>query len=386
VTQAGGGADRTQTVQIGIDVGFLARDNRGMGRYVRNVLRVMLSGTPQHDFVLFCRDERDMHPTREALGQAGLDTAGPMLTSLAGLKGRRTDVCWYPWNRIDRPAVGRQNVVTLHDVAPFAFPYRSILRRLDQMADERRLRRSAAIADLIYTDSEFSKREISRYLAVSPELIQAIPLGVDERFCARPPSAADAKLLSRLGVADGYVLAVGATDERKNLERLLQAWQVVKSGGASAHKLLVCGMAAETLSAYEDAAQDVVAGGFVSDGELSILYRHATVFAFPSLYEGFGLPVLEAMASGAPVLCARAASLPEVAGDAAAYCDPQDADDIARHLELLLAHRGLRQQLSYRGLERARKYTWAAAASAILGGFEDLAGDQATSKGARRVT
>lgn len=368
-------------MQIGIDVDFLPRDRRGMGRYVRNVLRAWLARRPEHDYVLLCRTLDDEPEIRRALEELGLADAGELVRAVPRLKAHLTDVCWYPWNRLDPPLKGRLNAVTVHDVAPFVFPQRGLLRRLDQAADGRRLHRSARMADLVFTDSEFSRREVSRYLGVPEHKTAAVHMGVDQTFRALPPGEKDEVLLARLGVTRGFVLFAGADDERRNLGRLLQAFRLAKEGFDTRHKLVVCGTPTEVLCTYEDSVQDVVAVGIAGDEELAILYRRATAFVFPSLYEGFGLPVLEAMASGAPVLCSRAAALPEIAGDAALYCDPYDVDDIARHLSLLLAHGDLRRQLSQRGLQQAKPFTWAATASAILAGLEDLVeGRQAPSR------
>jgi glycosyltransferase involved in cell wall biosynthesis len=167
---------------------------------------------------------------------------------------------------------------------------------------------------------------------------------------------------------------VGAIQKRKNVSRLVKAFELVPAGW----KLFLVGSAgygAETeLAAVEQSRRraDITVTGYVDNAELEMLYSRASVFAFPSLDEGFGIPVLEAMARGLPVLTANVSALPEVAGDGALLVDPKDVESIAAGLCRLIEDAGLRDELSHRGLQRSRRYTWDAAADATWRVYSEL--------------
>jgi glycosyltransferase involved in cell wall biosynthesis len=171
---------------------------------------------------------------------------------------------------------------------------------------------------------------------------------------------------------------VGSDEERKNLGTLLQAFARVRAGGWPG-RLVLCGDNPNLLARHARTIREcalaglVIVEGYVDEEALRRRYREAALFVFPSLYEGFGLPVLEAMASGTPVACARAASLPEIAGAAAEYFDPRDADDMARAMRRCLDDDEHAHRLAALGREQAAGFTWEAAADRMLGVFEQAA-------------
>jgi len=176
-----------------------------------------------------------------------------------------------------------------------------------------------------------------------------------------------------------YILFVGVIEPRKNVVGLLEAFAILKARRPLPHKLVVVGrkgwlweetMARAEQSSYRD---DILFPGFIPEDELAALYSAAEAFAFPSHYEGFGLPVLEAMACGTPVVSSRASSLPEVVGDAGMQVDPDDAEGFAAALELLALNPELRDDLRQRGLARAAQFSWATAARSLLGIYERVA-------------
>ena len=184
------------------------------------------------------------------------------------------------------------------------------------------------------------------------------------------------------GVPDGgFVLAVGTLEPRKNLPRLVAAYRRLADELQAQHPLVVVGRPGwetqETIVALDSLGERAIVIGFVPDDQLALLYRRCALFAYPSLGEGFGLPVLEALAAGAPVLTSDRSSLPEVAGDAAAYCDPTDESSIARELERLLRDPRLREQLAAAGPPRAARFSWAHTAAAVLGTLERVTRDRA---------
>jgi glycosyltransferase involved in cell wall biosynthesis len=222
-------------------------------------------------------------------------------------------------------------------------------------------------ADAIITISECSRRDAGRLYGISAERLHVIYEGVDLRF--RPVEQPErlAEVRRRYGLAGEYLLAVGTIEPRKNLSMLLDAFLAVRTQtGRQDLRLVVVGKKGWLFQSFfrrlaelglDDGTQ-VVFPGYVSTEDLPALYAGAACFVFPSLYEGFGLPVLEAMASGAPVVCSNASSLPEMAGDAALMVDPSNTAGFASAIERVLADGDLRSQLRARGLRRSAQFTW----------------------------
>jgi len=223
----------------------------------------------------------------------------------------------------------------------------------------------------VIADSEATARDLRELLGVPSSVLRVIHPGVAARF--RPlDAAARAPVLARLGLDVPYVLHVGTLEPRKNLARLVRAFARATHGRGAAPLLVLAGGAGwsdgdptAAIAATADPAR-VRRLGPVADADLPALYGGALLFAYPSLYEGFGLPVLEAMACGTPVLTAAVSSLPEVAGDAALLVDPRDEAAIAAGLVRLLDDAALRADLSARGAARAARFTWEACAERTL--------------------
>jgi glycosyltransferase involved in cell wall biosynthesis len=264
------------------------------------------------------------------------------------------DLLWSPRNT--GPLAVAKQVVTIHDCAfrdqpegfsrKFAAWYHWLVPKL-----ARRVRR-------IITDSKFSRDRLIEYCRIPRDKIVAIPLGVDQRF--RPLTAeVIAQTRAHLGLPPRYVLHVGCQVPRKNSRRLLEAWKMV----SREHPELCLVLVGAADPVFRDTGlgrlpPSVVLTGYVADAYLPAVYGGAELFVFPSLYEGFGLPVLEAMACGTPVLTSNATSLPEVAGNAALLVDPRSVESLAEGLHRLLSDSALRDTLARRGLERAGSFTW----------------------------
>jgi glycosyltransferase involved in cell wall biosynthesis len=278
------------------------------------------------------------------------------------------DLWWYPWN-IARPAPRSGAVVaTVLDVAPLAFPD----PRRTKWWQNRRWRRlygtTARRATLLIAISEFTASEVERLLDVPRERIRVTPLAADD-FTVPPPGR-DAAALARLGVRSPYVLAVNAADRRKNLALLDRAMPHVVDLVPSA-KLVMVGPRRSDV-ANEPAWQHST--GFVSEEDLASLYRCARAAVVPSLYEGFGLPVLEAMRLGAPVICARTSSLPEVAGDAARYVSATDEGQLALAIAQLLTDDVMHDTLQRAGRVREAEFSWDRTARLTLEAFDAALG------------
>jgi glycosyltransferase involved in cell wall biosynthesis len=266
------------------------------------------------------------------------------------------------------PTGGRPLVATVHDLAfrhyPEAFP------PAGRRYHERSARIVADEAARIVADSQATAHDLTELYGVEPGRVTVVPLGVE------PPGEPDRpgaqRLLSELGVRGPFLLTVGTLEPRKNLPRLLAAFGEV-TDELPDHHLVVVGPVGwgPALRPTWDSVRVKLAGP-VGDAVLQALYQAADGLAYPSLYEGFGLPVLEAMAHGTPVLTSDRSSLPEVAGDAAMLVDPLDRGDIAKGLVRLVTDSALRRRLAAAGPRRAARYTWPATAAATWAAYREV--------------
>ncbi|MCX6030230.1 MAG: glycosyltransferase family 1 protein [Chloroflexi bacterium] len=231
--------------------------------------------------------------------------------------------------------------------------------------------------------SEQTRRDLIAAYRLPPEKITVIQEAADPRFGPQPPEAVTA-VRARFGLPDRYVLFVSTIEPRKNLIRLLAAFERVHAAGLT-DALVIVGKRGwlydDFFAALErsPARQAVIFPGYVPDADLPAVYAGSQVFAFPSLFEGFGLPVLEAMACGAPVICSNTSSLPEVAGDAALLVDPLDVDALTDALHRLLADPDLHADLARRGLAQAARFSWAQTAMKTLAVYRRLLQETITS-------
>jgi glycosyltransferase involved in cell wall biosynthesis len=223
---------------------------------------------------------------------------------------------------------------------------------------------AARRATRILTVSESSKRDILRFVDVAAEKIHVIYNAYDERFSVAPCEEDVDRVRERYQLHGQFVLYAGNVKPHKNVERLIEAFDRVRRRGLTHLKLVLTGNEISKYTALRRAVhkhqlhQHVRFLGYMPDETLAVLYRLAAVFVFPSLYEGFGLPPLEAMASGTPVVTSNVSSLPEVAGDAAVLVDPYSAEAIADGIERVLCDEALACELRARGLARAGQFSW----------------------------
>ena len=255
-------------------------------------------------------------------------------------------------------------VATVHDLSFEHLP--ETFKRRSWMQLRLTVRRTVRRAAHVIAPSEFTRRDLVETYRLDPARVSAIPLAASTRF--EPVEDADelGRVRRRYGLEGEYILAVGSIQPRKNLVRLIRAYSGLRRerGRSNLPKLALVGKQAwlygETLKVIEEEGvrDSVVLPGYVSEGDLPALYTGALCFAYPSYFEGFGLPPLEAMRCGAPVLTGNQTSLPEVVGDAGLMVDPFDTDALARALARLIDDAALRLELRSRGLKRARAFDW----------------------------
>ena len=292
------------------------------------------------------------------------------------LEIRRRPVDLLHFQIIAPPVCATPFVLTINDIAwetnPELFPL-PIRLRLKLLVG-----RNARRAAHVFTVSEYSKRLICERYGIPESRVTVTYHGVDERFRRLEDPAATAEVRARLGLDAGFVLYVGKLQARKNLVRLLEAFDRVVRERGFPHKLVLVGkrtwMSDEIFTALErlPSRERVVVAGEVSLDDLVALYNAATVFAFPSIAEGFGLPPLEAMACGTPVISSNASSLPEVVGDAGILFDPLDTDAIAKALADVLGSESLRQTLVEHGLSRVALFSNRQMAAETLAVYESV--------------
>jgi glycosyltransferase involved in cell wall biosynthesis len=354
-------------MRIAVDATRLLREVRGLGRYVRALLPRFVEQRTDISLLLFSKpgDVGKLHDWVAADPQLG---GRVEVQSIRGIEKARADVFWYPWNiALPAPASGAV-VATIHDVANLALPD----PRWTAWAKNRRWRRryeaTARRATMIVADSEFTESEVHRMLGVPHERMRVVLLAADDGPV--PPADGDAAALERLGVHPPFLLTVGAAERRKNYAMLERAVQQVVSTG-SRITLVQAGPRRHSNQRSEPPWLRTL--GFVSESDLVALYRATTALIMPSNYEGFGLPVLEAMRLGAPVICARASSLPEVGGDAAAWIDPDDDVRLAEMITRLMTEPSLRASMRAASVAHEARFSWDSTARQTLSVFDEAA-------------
>jgi glycosyltransferase involved in cell wall biosynthesis len=352
---------------VAVEATRLTRELRGIGRYVRALLPRLVTHRPGLRLELFVR-------------RGDIDAVSRMVADNPAMLGRvdvrpareitrsKADVFWYPWNIAGPSRAEAPVVVTMHDVAPIALPDPRLLRWRKNLRWRLRYAATARRATIIVADSAFTADEVQRLLGYPRARMHVVLLAADD--VAPPPAAGDAAALERLGVKRPFVLTVGAADPRKNLALVQRAMPQVLARHPGL-KLVLAGPRPRTEQDAERPWQQTL--GFVSEAELAALYRTAEVLVMPSTYEGFGLPVLEAMRLGTPVIAARASSLPEVGGDAAAWVEPHDDVRLAAMISKVLSDAHTANAMRAASRAQAARFSWDDTARRTIAAFDHAA-------------
>ncbi len=337
-------------MSVALDATYSLGNNlSGVGVYSRKILWGVANAHPREKFYYCYRPHRFLRSFRESLPR----NAHRRL--LYGAPGG--DVFHALNQRVDQPA--RRTVTTFHDLFVMTGEYSSpeFRARFTEQA-----RGAAQKSDLFIAVSQFTANQMTSLLGIDPQRIRVIPHGVD-----LPTASNESR--------ERMVLFVGALQKRKNVARVVKAfeqmppgWRLVLAGAADGYG------AKEELIAVDASSRrnDIRVAGYVSAAELDSLYARASIFAFPSLDEGFGMPVLEAMARGVPVITSNRSAMPEVAGDAAVLVDPERDEEIGAALKALAADKARREELTALGLARAREFSWDRAVRSTWSVYEEL--------------
>jgi len=376
-------------LRIGIDCTAAIHQQAGIGRYTRGLVEALAKLGGKHEYVLFVAGGKS--PSADF----SVKVSNNLRIRRVPLSERFLTIMWHRL-RLPLPVdmfIGSvdvfhspdyvlpplrrgRKVVTIHDLSFIRYPEGAepSLRQYLMQAVPDAVRR----ADLVLADSENTRQDIIELLGVVPGKVEVLYPGVDGRFSPLE----DEELLGRVrelyDLSFPFFLSLGTLEPRKNLIFLLDAYAALRAAGEVSHKLVIAG---ERGWLYEgifrrvkelSLEREVIFLGFVADENLPALYSLAEVFVFPSLYEGFGLPPLEAMACGTPVITSRSSSLPEVVGEAGLMVSSEDSDGLTQAMRRVLDDRALREDLARKGVRQARKFTWQASARKLLTIYQGL--------------
>lgn len=370
-------------MRIAIDGRHVADHFPGIGRYVFSLVRALAA--LEHGHTLLVLHNPALRNTRFDWGELarGVElvktsarpfSPGEQLQIPALLRRLRADVYHAPYYVMPYAALPCPAVVTLYDVIPRLFQ-REVSRRA-RLLFELLSRLALRAASELIAISESARADIAAAFGVAPERITVTPLAADERFAPRQPAEVQ-PVLARYGLARPYALCVSSNKPHKNLPALVAAWaKLVERPSAGGPQLAIAGHFDPRYPEAQELAQRAGLGQRVRflpdvpEDDLAALYAGAELFVLPSRYEGFGLPLLEAMACGVPVVCGGGSSLPEVVGEAALIADVACPQALADALGRVLTDRGLREEMRAAGLRRAAQFSWRRTAELTLAVYE----------------
>ena len=376
-------------MRIGIDGKVLTLRAGGTGRYAINLMRALFAEAAAHrdlEFVVFTGPQTSTDIMEEFRGACDLRYLGSkssMLRSLAlipvALRRLQTDI-FHGLDHVGIPLIGKTGkyVVTIHDLIPLLLPQTFTPRH--RMVVRTALAQVRRKADLVIVPSHAVKRDVVQHLGLGEDRVVVTYHGCEPRFHPAADEAAFRAVTTKYGLPSRYVLAVGTLEPRKNLATLLRAFACLQRTSKINPdlRLTLAGGRGwldepifQTIRSL-GLEKVVCVPGFIDDDDLPAVYRGASLFVFPSLYEGFGLPLLEAMACGVPVITSNTSSMPEVVGGAAILVDPHDVDEMAAAITRVLSDEALRDRMRGEGIARAGQFSWKTAARQTLNAYASL--------------
>jgi glycosyltransferase involved in cell wall biosynthesis len=369
-------------MKIGIDAHAAEIDGSGNCTYIRNLVRALREIDKQNDYVLYVT--KSMHPfyqdfhSYENFSIRQLPMKNPMIRIPLALAWEtakdKLDILHVQY--ISPPFHEGTLVTTIHDLGFLHVP--ETFSRFEVIRSKIFIRMTAKRAKKIITGSHYSKNDIVETYGIDPKKIEVIPLGVSGIFNPGIDPADAQKILRKYGIQKPYLLCVGRLNPRKNLISLVKAFDMLKKEKSILHKLVIVGKddfaTKEIIKSIKatDSANDVVFTGYVAEEDLPSLYSETDVFIYPSLFEGVGLPVLEAMSCGVPVIASDSSSLTEILGDSGILVDPLNPEELMRAILHITSDQDLRNSYRAKGTARAENYSWASTAQKTLECYKSL--------------
>jgi glycosyltransferase involved in cell wall biosynthesis len=376
-------------MRIGIDARPLSRPPAGIARAVRNILQQLEAIDGDNSYFLYSDREFELASPDDRWhkrvsrripllpGSAWLQTDARKMAIEDGV-----DVFWGTAHALPLglPQSVRK-VLTVHDVTWAECP--ETMSMYNRLAHHLLAGRSIREADVICVPSQATRRGLMRYYEGASQRIEVVHWGIEDHYSMHDRMEAARRIAQKFGASLDYLCTVGTVIPRKNLHTIIEAVGILRDGHQCRVQLLIAGAKGwknsslrEQLAASALTEKEVKFLGYVPEEDMPDLYAGASVFVFPSLYEGFGFPVLEAMACGAPVVASNVSSVPEVTGDAALLVDPHQPQDFADAILRVRSDPALREQLTERGFARAAKFKWSDTARAMLGPFTGIDNQQ----------
>jgi glycosyltransferase involved in cell wall biosynthesis len=358
-------------VNIAFDMSFTqnVNDQRGIGRYAKSLLRNMIQQGDDHSFFYFYPDlsgseEQLRAQLQQFLHHNQIDLfhiLSPFEYTNAAMMNKE----WYGKTKV---------AVTLYDIIPLLYQH-IYLTHPDLRRVYLQILNFVKACDVIFAISQTTKQDAVRHAAMDPDKIHVIMAGLDEKFTCMPDWNRS-EWNARYGIRKPYVMCTSGMDFRKNTTRLIEGFARANRALRFSYQLvLCCSVSPSDIQQLKETAQragasdDLVITGYVPDDDLVKLYNGASLFAFPSLYEGFGLPVVEAMACGVPVLTSHNSSLAEISGDAAYLVNPESSDEIAAGIYTMLTNPDMQTEYRKKGFQQADKYQWSGVARKVWEGY-----------------
>jgi len=365
-------------LKIGLDARVATIDLRGFGRYSRSLIKALISLPSEIEWFLYTHDPglKQIFPESERVhirvlsGFMGLRSH--LLLRSAAQTERLQLMYFFANNFWFWPEC--PTLITIHDTEPFEKPELYCHNLVDRIHSQYRKFRIKQVGTHFITDSEASRKDALSIFGLAPDKITTIYSGVDDALFKEQPDPADDQIRARFIPGDKpYIFFVGAHDYRKNLATLIRAFDLLKQNRRIPHQLVLAGTGGSDPRFYPPlkgiarvAENDIIFPGYIDDQFLPALYRGAQLFVFPSLKEGFGLPVLEAMACGVPVVSSKASSLPEVVADAGLLVNAEKESEIADAMMQVLGSPPLARELREKGLKQAARFRWEKAGQEVL--------------------
>ena len=362
-------------MRIGIDFHLAEREGTGNCTYMRNLVESLVRLDSQNEYFLYVTDSQfpyhRIFKDYKNVRLRSLRFKSPLLRiPLLGFMTFVDKIDIFHVNYYGPPFFRGKMLLTIHDLSFFYIP--ECFTTFERVKNRVLIPININRASKVLTVSEYSKKDITESYNIPPELVEVGYNGANAIFVPITDLDHAARIVKSYGVSGKYILYVGRLNKRKNLTGLVKAFTMLKERKSIPHQLVIGGIKdflpqAETeminTSPYKD---DIIFTGYLPEEHLPMFYGLADVFVYPSFYEGFGLPCLEAMSCGCPVISSNVTSLPEVVGDAGILVDPSNVNQIAQAMFEVVSTEGLRPEMSMKGLERAKLFSWDKTAKKIL--------------------